>query len=102
MEPTKMLLLPAEVTPHPNDPVELRRLMFQTPGLQWKTSPATSLSTYLITDSNQCKLQRKRLNGCQTLAISPRLNDSLVRMTNRRITSCSERSIRFVVVWGPG
>jgi len=33
MEPTKMLLLPGEVSPHPNDPVEVRRLMFQTPGL---------------------------------------------------------------------
>jgi len=35
MEPTKMLLLPGEVSPHPNDPVEVRRLMFQTPGLLW-------------------------------------------------------------------
>jgi len=33
MEPTKMLLLPGEVAPHPNDPVEVRRLMFQTQGL---------------------------------------------------------------------
>jgi len=32
MEPTKMLLLPGEVAPHPNDPVEVRRLMYQTPG----------------------------------------------------------------------
>jgi len=44
VEPTKMLLLPGEVStpPHPNDPVELRRLMFQTPG------GSTCLLTYLI------------------------------------------------------
>jgi len=42
-----MLLLPGEVaSPHPNDPVELRRLMFQTPGLHLILIKRMSLITY--------------------------------------------------------
>jgi len=32
-EPTKLLLLPGEVSTHPTDPVEMRRLHYQTPGM---------------------------------------------------------------------
>jgi len=32
-EPTKLLLLPGEVSTHPTDPVEMRRLHYQTPGI---------------------------------------------------------------------
>jgi len=42
-----MLLLPGEVAPHPNDPVELRRVMFQTPG------PVFNIYTHLLNSALQ-------------------------------------------------
>ena len=39
-EPTKLLLLPGEVSTHPTDPVEMRRLHFQTPGMSSGVSVA--------------------------------------------------------------
>lgn len=54
MKPMKVLLMPGEVAPHPHDPVEQRRLNFQTPGQLRSTtlsSRAVRCAKYALRDS---------------------------------------------------